>query len=201
MPNLSTREERIINYIVVVNRSMKNRIVLIDSATFVGRTDCRELQHKELCSSIIKKYAPRAPQRVISISNTSEKCAPVDELKKAIWICKQRKARIISLSMGSTYWEDYYQIKEDVAEYLCEGGIIVAAHSNTDYSNTYPASIPGVFDVRVGEKLSVDYSDISSAVIYAPSEHIVIIDDVVLYTQKSNSFATPYVQKVHKLLH
>ena len=172
---------------------MRNEIVLIDSATIIGRTDYRALQHKELCNSIIKRYASKASQTIISISDSNEKYAPIEELEKAIRVCKQRKTRIINLSMGSTYWEDYYQIKEVVVEYLCEGGIIVAAHSNVDNSNTYPASMPGVFDVRAGEKMSVDYSDISNAVIYAPSEHIVFIDDVVVCTHKCNSFAAPFV--------
>lgn len=105
-----------------------------------------ESSHGTECAGIFCSYARN--YELISIKILDEKRTGCKhDLIDALKWCRDRGIELINLSIGSSCYQDYNEIKSTIEELQANGIIIVAACCNRNI-RTYPASLPEVIGVR-----------------------------------------------------
>ncbi|MDR2888348.1 MAG: S8 family serine peptidase [Lachnospiraceae bacterium] len=160
--------------------------------------------HGTWCAAIISKYAPEAlftSIKVIDLEGLGKK----EQLIAALRWCLDHQVGLINLSIGSTQWLDFDQLRPIVAE-LCRSGCVIVAAYNNQNIYTIPASMECVVGVQGAPMFSAeDYHVVEGrfeCFIVAPDKHEVTnFCNKVLTSPAGNSYATPYITAmVHNIM-
>lgn len=187
----------------IVDHFFKEKCVLRIAVDAFGRitkdqTEFAVPTHGTLCAGIIRSYMSEC--RLISIRILSEETrkGTLKQLLVAMDWCTKRKIRLCNLSLGTSYWRDYFPLQRVVFKMVCQGQILVASMGN-DGQILMPADLPGV--VRVKENLNMQGYSLRCCSgrfrqpdFYASSSHFLELNDAKGYTLKNgNSYATAVV--------
>lgn len=153
--------------------------------------------HASTCIYILKKYYSSCQIYNIDIFSDNGE-ADVNYLNQALQWCLENKMDVVSLSIGTSCFEDV-KIILPIINKLLENKICIIASANNCNSVTYPASLDGVIGVKcdlsgtlnAGE-LFVDASDIRNIEVTVGS--LMEINEFrKLELGFNNSFVVPYV--------
>jgi hypothetical protein len=156
--------------------------------------------HGTTCAAIIKKYFPEAKFSSIKILEiNSGKCIQ-KQLISAIEWCIDQGIYLINISLGSTDYRDYEEIRKCINKAAGAGITIVAAGSNKNIV-TYPASLSNVIGVKCdntnqtkGESIAYFLLPLHGIDFMVSGKHRLVDENGNdELTQPSNSFAAPYV--------
>ena len=187
----------------IADHFFQEQCVLCMKVDALGRitrdqTEAAVPTHGTLCAGIIRRYMPDC--RLISIRILSEKTrkGTLQQLLAALDWCTRKKIRLCNLSLGTSYWKDYFPLKRAVYKMVRQGQILVAAMGN-DGQMLMPADLHGV--IRVKEDLHMQGYSLRCCTgrfrqpdFYASSSHFLELDDAKGYTLvNGNSYATAVV--------
>ena len=169
--------------------------------------DIDTLSHGSICAGIIRKYAAYTKLGSIKILDTKTKRGDCDNLVKAIYWCIENDVKIINLSLGSVFVNDYHVLLHAVNMAYKHNIIIVSACKNGEITS-YPASFSNVIGVRCDPVLrgdsyyayEINYGGID---FFASSSHEIDILSAAPYqiTPICNSYAAPLITaKVYSIL-
>lgn len=157
-----------------------------------------ERSHGTVCAAIIKKYAPQAEICSIKVMDCHTGNGRREQLIAALNWCLARKVNIINLSLGSTVYKDFSDIRRAIAGLFRRGCIIIAAYHNGN-KYTLPACLETTIGVR-SDKSIVKYNgyhikdNFYETYIRAVGRHKIIDYQGNVYdTPPANSYAAPYV--------
>jgi hypothetical protein len=161
--------------------------------------DLYQRSHGTDCATILCNHTKNYQLYSIKILD-DQRTANKKDLITALEWCLNNGVELVNLSIGSSYYKDYADLKMIIDHLLSKGVIIVAACDNRNI-RTFPASFPGVIGVRtdrVGILKEKEYVFIDN-----PGDGIDIIaysEFTVRYSngeQKqlsaNNSYAAPYI--------
>lgn len=158
-----------------------------------------ELSHADFCMAIIQKYADigNVHWHSIKVLEDDTKRGKISSLLKALEFCEILDAKLIHLSIGTTYYEDFQPIQTVIDRLVKKGTIIVSATSNRGVV-TYPAHLSDVIGVQtcpalVEDAYRIQKSTIEGIFFCASSKHKLIIDRCEIESPESNSFAAPLI--------
>ncbi len=173
-----------------------------------GVDDSFSVDHGTTCARIIHAYAPEASFCSLDIFTTEKFRTNIKQLVSALHWCYEQKVPLIHLSVGSTRLSDYEPLQKIVSRMLCQGQVLVAAHSNKTVCYTMPACFSGVlgvvadpqlvnYEFRVTDNLQPD-----NVSLMASARHkLRNADGVHEETQLSNSYAAPTITaSAHEIL-
>ena len=137
----------------------------------------------------------------IKIIDLNTRLASIESLESALEWCLANKIDIISISLGTKHYQDFYHLQMLIDALVNQGTIIICAHSN-DNQISYPASCKNVLGVRCdytgnilnqGEFLlqenGLSKIDIISCCEYPEVEQLLDGDKIANY----NSYAAPFI--------
>lgn len=163
-------------------------------------------EHGTTCARIIKKYAPQAVFCSLRIFLATDLLATSRQLIQAMRWCKEMQIPLVHMSVGTSQFADFEEVRQVTADMLEQGQIIVAACNNRK-EYTVPACLGGVFGVQTKENLKneqIEANDDPRALvpIYASSIHELTNEQGrTFFTAFSNSYAAPTVTAVvHNIL-
>ncbi|WP_010251273.1 S8 family serine peptidase [Acetivibrio cellulolyticus] len=189
--------------------SLKYNIEITQNLEIITRDgyDKYSSSHATICAAIIKKFAPEASISSVKILNDKRRCL-CKQLIKAIEWCIAKTVKIVNLSLGTIYFDDYPELLKIINYAAKEGVIIIAACSNQRVM-TYPSSCTNV----IGVKTDFTYKLKGEGYIYNfyPYDGIDItscsVFDLVKYnggvsrSDLCNSYATPFITaKVYEIV-
>lgn len=165
--------------------------------------------HGTTCARIIHSYAPEPSFCSLGIFSTEKLRANIKQLIAALTWCYEQRIPLIHLSVGSTHLSDYEPLQKIVSRMLCQGQILVAAHSNRDKRYTMPACFSGVLGVAADPGLAdcefrvADDMQPDSVRLLASAKHkLKNANGVYEETQLANSYAAPTITAlVHEILY
>lgn len=153
------------------------------------------LTHGSKCAAIFASYAKEFELISLKIMDNKVK-ANINSLVVALEWCLNNDIKLVSLSVGSSFFLDYNKLKPTIDKFIKNEVIIIAANNNNN-KLTFPASIPGVIGVRCdnsGKLKSKEYSynkdDMFGIEVTAASLAGEFKD---LKIGKHNSYITPYI--------
>jgi len=159
----------------------------------------KEDGHANMCMEVINKYSAKgnAHWHSIKVLDYSTKRGSIDKLIKAFELCETLGIKLIHLSIGTTFYEDFHKVKQIVDRLVESGVVVVCATSNADVI-TYPAYLPNVVCVKcdpnlIGNVHTVKYDSIERTVFYASAKHREGKCDIITNSSVSNSLATPII--------
>ncbi len=157
--------------------------------------DMREVSfaHGTICAAIIQRYFPCS--EIYSIRLLNEKGnGLIEHLKPALDWCIENGIYLINLSLGTTHFRDKSLTRSLMNHYVSRGMCIVAATSNSGYES-YPASFSNIVGVAARSPFFENALETAflGIDVLAESEHALTLGGVASVTQKSNSYATPFV--------
>ena len=155
--------------------------------------------HANMCMRIIEKYADmdKTLWHSISVLEYDTKRGSIQRLLKALEFCDYLGIKLIHLSIGSTYYEDFDAIKVIVDRLVKKGVILVSATSNNDIV-TYPAYLSNVIGVKcdpqlIGDTYIYNNDPIKKINFLASSRHQLNINGSFVDVPRANSYATPLI--------
>ena len=155
--------------------------------------------HGTICAAIIKKYLPYSVLSSIKILN--DKCeGSIEQLSLALKLCADKEIKLINLSLGSTYFDDFEILKKNL-EYCYKKGIIIVAAISNENTYTYPASLTNTIGVKCDKKGRIKegkyiYSENSLDgvnIISFGSHNIKNFKGINGITNNCNSFVVPFI--------
>lgn len=153
--------------------------------------------HANMCIQVIKKYTDMSCTlwHSIKILDFYTKRGNIERLIKAFELCEDLDIKIIHLSIGTTYYEDFHVVKNAVNRLVKKGVILVCATSNSDVV-TYPAYLPNVIGVKcdpllIGDTYYFNDDPIEQINFIASSRHNNVLTDILCDSIASNSLAAP----------
>lgn len=164
--------------------------------------------HGTTCARIIHAYAPEASFCSLGIFSTEKLRSNIKQLIAALTWCCEQQIPLIHLSVGSTRLSDYEPLQKIVSRMLCQGQVLVAAHSNKGERYTMPACFSGVFGVAADPLLTGCEFRVAGAIqpdsvwLLASSKHrLKNADGIYEETPLANSYAAPTVSaSIHEIL-
>lgn len=164
-----------------------------------SRYDAQVINHATVCAAIIRKYAPDAVLHSIKILNSREK-STMEQLKTAVMWCLDNNIGIIHMSIGSTIYSDFDEMRHLVNMACMHGVIIVAACSNNG-KITYPAAFDSVIGVKCDRQKRLEegeyiYNGVSfdGVEITACSKHSLTLPNGKSFASAcTNSYAAPFI--------
>lgn len=156
--------------------------------------------HGTICAAIILKYAPDAIISSIKVLNPADGRGMKGHLVMALQWCLENHVQLINLSIGSTQFQDFREIRSIISELYRKGCIIVAAYNNRDIY-TMPASLECTIGVKCNAALKTpSYKACESKIGYfmeASGEHELInFLRKKIISQSANSYAAPYITAI-----
>lgn len=162
-------------------------------------SELMEISHADMCMGIIQKYADLSNVlwHSIKVLEDDTKRGKISSLLKALAFCETLDVKLIHLSIGTTYYEDFQPIQTVIDRLVKKGVIIVSAKSNRGVV-TYPAHMSDVIGVQtcptlVEDAYETQKSTVEGIFFCASSKHKLIIDRCEIESPKSNSFAAPLI--------
>lgn len=164
--------------------------------------------HGTTCARIIHTYAPEASFCSLGIFSTEKLRANIKQLIAALNWCYEQQIPLIHLSVGSTRLSDYDPLQKMVSRMLCQGQVLVAAHSNKGERYTMPACFSGVLGVAADPGLVdcefcvTDNIQPDSVRLLASAKHrLKSANGAYEETQLANSYAAPTITALaHEIL-
>lgn len=165
--------------------------------------------HGTTCAQIIHTYAPEAEFCSLGIFRKPKLTTGLPQLLAALNWCLEMRIPLIHMSAGFTRFCDDGPIRSLIAKLLCQGQIIVAAHSNKQLRYTMPACYSGVLGVSadmelIGRQFYVKEPLPDDVQIFASAKHDLSQYPGGLSTVTvpvSNSYAAPTITaEVHNIL-
>lgn len=149
--------------------------------------------HGTICAAIIQKYLTNSEIYSIRLLNENGR-GLIEHLKPALDWCAEKGIYLVNLSLGTTHFRDKSLIRTLVNHFVSKGMCIVAATSNSGYES-YPASFSNIIGVATHSPFFSDplkklFLGIN---MLGESEHTLKLYGVASVTQKSNSYAAPFV--------
>lgn len=164
----------------------------------VKRSGKREsmYSHGTVCAAIITKYAPSASISSIKVLDPITGAGRKEHLAAALHWCLKQKVKLISVSIGTTQFTDFDDIRILISQLYRQGCIIVAAYNNQNIY-TMPASVECTIGVRCNNFLREGYQfrkgEFESC-FEAGGRHEIQFSNGQRYVSKpSNSYAAPYI--------
>lgn len=114
------------------------------------RIKCNKISHGTKCAQIFESYARHYILYGIKILNFNRE-TNIQSLLCALEWCKKNHIKLISLSLGSTFYADFDLLLPKIEQLIKKEILIIAAAHNNDYL-TFPASINKVIGVRCDRK-------------------------------------------------
>lgn len=161
--------------------------------------------HGTICAAIILNYAPDAEISSIKILDPQDGKGSRGQLVTALQWCLANDIALIHLSIGSTQFADFEEVRILIARLFLKGCTIVAAYHNKNIY-TMPASLDCVFGVRCNDIVGIPAyrvkKDRFDYFIEATGKHKLANFYKNEFTSpQSNSYAAPYVTAlIHNLL-
>lgn len=152
-----------------------------------------KFSHGTTCVLIIQKYI--SSSEIYSLKVLDEKGqGSIEHLEPALRWCYKRGICVVNLSLGTTHYRDKDKIRKVINYYVNQGMCIIAASSNSGHI-TFPASFSNVIGVAANNCLYANLNKrrFLGIDVLALSEHTVRLDGENSITQKSNSYAAPFV--------
>lgn len=173
----------------LINLSQETELNFID---VIPRDEHKKLTHGTICTDLILKDIGQKEIYCICVKS-SEKNGNINDILTAFELCLKLKVNIISMSIGSTSFNDKAVFEKYVNIFHRMNIMLVAAHSN-DLKNSYPASLDGVIGVRHTPKAING----NPYIYYSKYENVQIgMNSSLIYDKKkkivlrpSNSFST-----------
>ena len=149
--------------------------------------------HGTICTAIIQKYLTNSEIYSIRLLDESGS-GLIEHLKPALDWCIEKGIYLVNFSLGTTHFRDKSLIRTLINHYVSKGMCIVAATSNSGYES-YPASFSNIIGVATHSPFFSDplkklFLGIN---VLGESEHMLKLYGVASVTQKSNSYAAPFV--------
>lgn len=156
--------------------------------------------HGTICAAIILKYSPDAVISSIKVLDSTDGRGKRDHLVLALQWCLKNHVKLINLSIGTTYPQNFKEIRSVISKLYRNGCIIVSAYNN---ENTYtmPASLECTIGVKCNPALEdggcqVCESEFECFVEAAGRHELINSRHKKFESQSANSFATPYVTAI-----
>lgn len=111
-----------------------------------------ELTHGTLCYKVLREYGNGCNIGSIKIMGNNRKEDVLDAFIVAVKWCVENYIDIIHISLGICSVNAYTQLRNALAEFFVQGGLIVASIDNTE-KYTLPAAFSFVFAVRRNDTL------------------------------------------------
>ncbi|AWB43450.1 hypothetical protein DCC85_03900 [Paenibacillus sp. CAA11] len=158
--------------------------------------DISSLSHGTICTLILASFTKHMEIYSLNIIPQASRTTSVYDLCIALEWCLENDIKIVNMSLGTTYFADYF-ILESIIQQLYMNGTIIVAACNNDNVLTSPASMPNVIGVKCdsqdvlkeGEffynEKDIRNIQITSCCIYSPLEGLPI--------EICNSYAAPYI--------
>ena len=149
--------------------------------------------HGTICAAIIQKHCLNS--EIYSIRLLNEKGnGLIEHLKPALDWCIKKGIYLVNLSLGTTHFRDKTLLRTLINHYASMGIVIVAATSNSGYES-YPASFSNIIGVAAQSPFFRDnLKNLFLGIdVLVESEHTITLCGVASVTQKSNSYAAPFV--------
>ncbi len=195
----------------------KTKVIIIDDginltsiSKYVKKVDTYEVKEKKVikynseetlithgskCAAIFTSYAKQFELISLKVMDNKAK-TNINYLIIALEWCLNNDIKLISLSIGSSFFLDYDKLKPIVDKLIKKGVIIVAANNNNN-KLTYPAAISGVIGVRCDnsnklkcKEYSYNKDDMFGIEVTAASFSEEFKD---LNIKNHNSYITPYI--------
>lgn len=195
----------------------KTKVIIIDDginltsiSKYVKKVDTYEVKEKKVikynseetlithgskCAAIFTSYAKQFELISLKVMDNKAK-TNINYLIIALEWCLNNDIKLISLSIGSSFFLDYDKLKPIVDKLIKKGVIIVAANNNNN-KLTYPAAIRGVIGVRCDNssklkcrEYSYNKDDMFGIEVTAAS---LTEEFKYLNIKNHNSFITPYI--------
>lgn len=182
-----------------LNSKLKQNLEVNDTLEVIERKEDHYFSHGTICAAIILKYAPEASISSIKVLNAETGRGKKERLLTALRWCYEKHVRLINLSIGTTQYQDFDEIRVWISRLYRSGCIIIAAYNNKNIY-TVPASFECTIGVRCGFQIENTYR-----VNMNEYEHYVEVRgdrEMILRNQKTyvskpfNSFAAPYITAV-----
>ena len=175
-----------------------NWVVVGDLALRERACDMSADDHATLCMKILLKYAPGC-REVHSIKILDDETSKGDMVKlaRALHWCADNEVGLIHMSVGSTTYTDFDEIRGCIDRLCAQGTFIIAANSNRGVM-TYPAYDSRVIGVERCPSLrdgQYEYhpSALNGIQYRASSVHLLRDGQKPIITPVSNSFAAPLI--------
>ncbi|MCE3200484.1 S8 family serine peptidase [Paenibacillus sonchi] len=157
--------------------------------------------HGSICSLIFTFYSNKEDYDLYSLKiiEPSRQKTSITNMLVALDWCLDNDIVLVCMSIGTTQYNDFFEVQQKIDELTSRGVIIIAACSNSN-NITFPASAQNVIGVRCdhmgllneNEFLFMDNDianiNIISSAIYNQLSSIIGFD-----IPKGNSFAAPYI--------
>lgn len=183
------------------NTELEEKIEITYDNKIIKQTSFAPLEpnHGSICAGIIKKYSPNAPIISIKLLNNDGR-GELKQLVKAIQWCISKDIKIINLSLGTTYYEDSFELRRIVKMAVKKGIIIIAACSN-EGRITYPSCFSDVIGVKTdifntvneGEYVYNSYPNDGIEITTTGIHKLILKDGTAYFTKPFNSYATPFI--------
>lgn len=155
--------------------------------------------HSDICFGIFDYYINMSYDLInIDISMNQSRCN-IDKLITALQWCILHKVDLINMSVGTTYYGDFYLIEKHLKILQEHGTVIVASHSNDNYL-TLPASSENVIGVRCSDSNLLAYGeyvveeDLFGKTVVVSSELNTLFSKLKsFHLNNFNSYATAYI--------
>lgn len=165
----------------------------------------KELTHGTMCYKVLREYSDDCNIGSIKIMGINNKENALDALLIAIKWCIANCIDIIHISLGICSVNPYSRLRERLAEFFVQGGLIIAAIDNTE-KYTLPAAFSFVFAVRRNDMLEQGMVELSYSEKYGKS--IIEIGTIQMLKKyeeikmiKCNSYTTPvFTAKILQLI-
>ena len=158
-----------------------------------------EENHAAVCMRVMQKYADMecVLWHSIKVLKDDTKRGYIGRFLKALEFCEVLGVKLIHLSIGSTYYEDFRPIQTIVERLLKKGVILVSATSNEGVV-TYPAYISNVIGVKCNPQLKDDaymfrHDPIERISFHASSRHQLELGGQKIKSSVCNSYAAPLI--------
>lgn len=159
------------------------------------RIKCNKISHGTKCAQIFESYARHYILYGIKILNFNRE-TNIQSLLCALEWCKKNHIKLISLSLGSTFYADFDLLLPKIEQLIKKEILIIAAAHNNDYL-TFPASINKVIGVRCDRKETLSEGEIRYCVNDFCGINLIVgsIENKFsnLEIKKHNSYVVPYV--------
>ncbi len=182
-----------------LNSNLIQNLEVNDTLDVIERKEDHYFSHGTICAAIILKYAPTASISSIKVLNVETGRGKIERLLAALRWCYEKHVELINLSIGTTQYQDFDEIRFWISRLYRSGCIIIAAYNNKNIY-TIPASLESTIGVRCGIQVENNYK-----VNINEYEYFVEVNgdrEMILRNQKTyisrpfNSFAAPYITAV-----
>lgn len=135
---LCSRQDIIINCYELIDDQIK---------PIEGNVDISPQSHGTICTLIMTSFTKHLEIFSLNIIPQGSRTTSVNNLCTALKWCLENDIKIINMSLGTTYFVDYFILNPIIEQLYFNGAIVVAACNNNNII-TFPASMPNVIGVK-----------------------------------------------------